>query len=191
MTDDAKWTYDLTTTVLSAEKPGDQYTLLEVEPQFGPWGPWSGWIEGYHLALYEDTKEYDYMTIPAQFQTEYNYSRFVSNDMRLSAPVYGVYNGINCGNYQERGWGSQLSVTGQQYNETLGSYYLLFGYESPYWYNEQTRETQVARARNFYLYRTREKYYTYQKIEQVESDVEVTESDTISNIVKWVKYIEK
>ena len=59
------------------------------------------------------------------------------------------------------------------------------------WFNQNTRQAQVTAAYTQYRYRDRSKIYTYylKKTESLESSTQVTASDGIDNIQRWVKYV--
>ena len=188
VTGDEKWTYDQTTYTTSSSYPGYGYVLCEDEPpQYGPWGPWISY-SGIHFDVIDDTTEYRTIEIPAVMGTEYNYSKWTqySNGTGKSGPSQGYCGGIYCNYYFERGWGSQLSALGVD-NQGVVMY---TSNGSDVWYNETSREYTITPARYEYYYRTREKYCVYKLVTAMESDTEVTESDEVSNIVKWVKYYE-
>ena len=83
--------------------------------------------------------------------------------------------------------GQDLPITGSQNSNSAGFFYL-YG-SAPCWYYEWTR-TVVASYKTQYRYADRSKIYTYyfKKTEQKESTSEIQESDSVSNVQKWVKY---
>lgn len=83
--------------------------------------------------------------------------------------------------------GQDLPITGSQNSNSVGFFYL-YG-SAPCWYYEWTR-TVVASYKTQYRYADRSKSYTYlfKKVEQKESTSEIQESDSVSNVQKWVKY---
>jgi len=67
----------------------------------------------------------------------------------------------------------------------------MYGSAGNTWYNQTTRQVEVTPAYTEYRYRDRELIYTYYhtKTETMESATEVAETESISNVKKWVQYI--
>lgn len=183
---DEKWTYDLTTKTTSDKSTLDGYTLYDSSYVWGNYGSWSGWSD--YPYYNSDSRKVETQSVPASYKTQYNYKRYISADGKTSGPTSGYWGGKNCTTYQERGWSdSALAVTGSQNSNSAGFFYL-YG-SAPCWYYEWTR-TVVASYKTQYRYADRSKIYTYyfKKTEQKESTSEIQESDSVSNVQKWVKY---
>lgn len=187
-----KWTYDYTTKITSSNNSVDGYTLYDTSWVWGNYGSWSGWSTS--AVSGSDSRQVEKRTIPAQYKTQYNYSRWASksNNTGNLGPVKGTWGGVYCQYYFERGWSdSALAVSGTQYSNQVGGNFNLYGNNQ--WFNQTTRSVVTRNAYTEYRYRDRSKTYTYhlKKVENKESSTEITESDTISNVKKWVQYVIK
>ena len=181
-----KWTYDLTTKTVSDKPTLEGYTLYKSNYVWTDYGSWSGWSDSPYYN--SDSRKVETQSVPASYKTQYNYKRYVSSDGKTSGPKSGYWGGKNCTISQERGWSdSALPITGSQNSNSAGFFYL-YG-SAPCWYYEWTR-TVVASYKTQYRYADRSKSYTYffKKVEQKESTSEIQESDSVSNVQKWVKY---
>lgn len=181
-----KWTYDLTTKTVSDKPTLEGYTLYKSNYVWTDYGSWSGWSDSPYYN--SDSRKVETQSVPASYKTQYNYKRYISSDGKTSGPKSGYWGGKNCTIYQERGWSdSALPITGSQNSNSAGFFYL-YG-SAPCWYYEWTR-TVVASYKTQYRYADRSKSYTYlfKKVEQKESASEIQESDSVSNVQKWVKY---
>ena len=166
------WTYDVTTNISSDQAFVDGYTLYDTISEWGEYGDWSEWSVTEVTA--SETREVETRSVWGYFSytcTNCGYH----ND----AP----YTQCVCGYYTEHSdfesiWSTQ-AWTGY-YKHTI---------DEETWY-EWTHENNGA-ERIQYRYRERELIYTYYhtKTETLESTTEVTESDTISNINKYVQYV--
>ncbi len=190
-----KWTYDLTTNITSSSSSVAGYTLYNTTWVWGSYGSWSGWS---NTAVYSsDSRQVETKTIPATYKTQYNYSCYTqySSGTGKRGPWKRSWADIYCQYYHERGWSdTRLSAydTQRAQNPNTGQYetFTCYGSNSNAWYNETTRQVVVTAAYNQYRYRDRSKVYTYYhtKTEAKESFSEVTATDTISNVQKWVQY---
>lgn len=187
-----KWKYKLTTRITSSTSSVPGYTLYNTTWVWGDYGAWSGWTTS--AVSGSDSRQVDTRTQPAQYKTQYNYSRWASksNNTGNLGPVKGTWGGVYCQYYFERGWSdSALAVSGTQYSGQVGGNFNLYGNNQ--WFNQTTRSVVTRNAYTEYRYRDRSKIYTYhlQKEEDKESPTEIAESDTISNVQKWVQYVVK
>jgi len=181
-----KWTYDLTTNITSDQVYIDGYTLYDTTSIWGEYGAWSEWSTTEAVA--SDSREVETNSVAATYKTQYNYSRWTqyANGTGHNGPWEGAWSGIWCGNYKEKGWSdSPLSV----YSNAEG--FPMYGSAGNTWYNQTTRQVEVTPAYTEYRYRDRELIYTYYhtKTETMESATEVAETESISNVKKWVQYI--
>lgn len=187
-----KWKYKLTTRITSNTPDVPGYNLYDTTSVWGDYGAWSGWTNS--AVSGSSSRQVETRTIPATYKTQYNYSRWASksNNTGNIGPVKGTWGGVYCQYYFEKGWSdSPLSVSGTQYSNQTGGNFNLYGNNQ--WFNQSTRSVVVTNAYNQYRYRDRSLIYTYylQKEEEKESPTEVAESDTISNVEKWVQYVTK
>lgn len=199
--DSTKWTYDLVTRKTSSNNTMEGYTLYETSWQWSSYGSWSNWQNS--SVSSSDSRQVETRTIPATYKTQYNYSRWTSNSNNTGhlGPVKGTWGGTYCQYYFERGWSdSPLNVFDTQYSSQVGGNFNLYGSSSNAWYNQTTRSVVVTNAYNQYRYRDRSQVYTYyfKKTEPKESSTEINESinenapsESITNVQKWVKYINK
>lgn len=190
-----KWTYDLTTNITSSSSSVAGYTLYNTTWVWGSYGSWSGWSNT--AVSSSDSRQVETKTIPATYKTQYNYSCYTqySSGTGKRGPWKRSWADIYCQYYHERGWSdTRLSAydTQRAQNPNTGQYetFTCYGSNSNAWYNETTRQVVVTAAYNQYRYRDRSKVYTYYhtKKEAKESYSQITASDTISNVQKWVQY---
>ena len=155
------------------------YTL--VSSQFsGGYTDWSAWSDWSRTAVSNtDTRNVESRNIAAKTHTEYNYSRYYSDDKKWTAPTSGYWNGYNCRNYVERGWGEQLPYYSTQYFSD-GTPFTMYGVEYNVWYNQVTRTVTDQAAYTEYRYRTRSELnnYYYQSSFSDWQTTPVTASDT-------------
>ena len=185
-----KWTYDQTTTTTSDKNTLDGYTLYDTSYVWSNYGAWSGWQNSAIAA--SDSRQVETQNIPATYRTQWLYSRYgsKSNGTGNIGPCKGTWGGVYCQYYVDTGWlDSPKSVSGTQYSSQMGGNFNL--YDNNQWFNEQTRQIIATNAYTQYRYRDRSKVYTYyfKKTESKESDTEVKESNEITNVQKWVKYV--
>ncbi len=185
-----KWTYDQITTATSDKDTLEGYTLYDSSYVWSNYGSWSGWSTSQVSA--SDSRQVETKSVPATYRTQYLYSRYGSNSNGSGniGPCPGTWGGVYCQYYIDTGWiDSPKSVSGTQYSSQMGGYFNL--YDNNQWFNEQTRQVVVTNAYTQYRYRDRSKIYTYyfKKTESKESDTEVKESNEVTNVQKWVKYV--
>ncbi len=185
-----KWKYKETTKITSSQSVVDGYTLYDTTSTWGAWGGWSGWRDS--SVSGSDSREVQTQKVAASYKTQYNYSRWASksNNTGNLGPVKGTWGGVYCQYYFEKGWSdSALSVSGTQYSNQVGGNFNLYGNNQ--WFNQKTKQV-VASYKTQWRYRDRSKIYTYyhKKVEDKESATEVSESDSISDVQKWVQYVE-
>ena len=194
LTGDEKWTYDLVTRKKSSDPTMDGYTKYDETWVWGPWGNWSPWQDA--AVTKTDSRDVKTQQAVAYYNTEYNYDKWsqYSNGTGKNGPWEGKWGGVWCGNHFERGWGGR--ITQVDWSQGFG----IYGQQGvDVWYNEQTRQVPGG-YKTQYSYRDRSKVWTYyfKKTEPMESSTEVVESinetapsESITNVKKWVKYINK
>lgn len=186
---DEKWTYDLTTrtTSNSSTAPAGYSQYKDPTWEWGPYGPWSEWSRTVYTA--SDSRQVENKYYAATTKTVWKYSRDVSSDGKLSTYSLGYY-----GNIQNITLDYRLGTTGTVNGHTrYGPYNGGYGtYLQNHWWNESQATEVVTPAYYMYRYRDRSKVYTYyyHKVEAKESETEILSSDTVSNVQKWVKYLE-
>lgn len=186
---DEKWTYDLTTrtTSNSSTAPAGYSQYKDPTWEWGPYGSWSSWSKTAYTAT--DSRQVENKYYAAATKTVWKYSRDVSSDGKLSTYSLGYY-----GNKQYITLDYRLSSKGTVDGHTrYGSYDGGYGtYLQNYWWNESQATEVVTPAYYMYRYRDRSKVYIYyyHKVESKESETEILPSDTVSNVQKWVKYLE-
>ena len=149
-----EYRYKDSTTIKATSQPatpsGYSFVSSSNTGTYTDWGSWSGWsrtpVSGTAVLQVES------QNIPAQTHTEYNYSKWYSNDRKWTGPTQGTWGGYYCGNYAERGWGSKLGVVDSSQGFNI--------YSGP-WYNEKTRTVTDQAAYTQYRYRTRSEYVNY------------------------------
>ncbi len=195
---DEKWTYDKTTKITSDKDNVDGYTLYDSSYVWSDYGAWSSWSNSYVGS--SDSRNVETRNIAATYKTQYQYSRYYgkSSSWYLSMP----YSSGVCTNLEYTNWldnplpydtsdsdgaqyGRGYNADGVKVTNRNGS-----RWDIP-WFNQNTRQAQVTAAYTQYRYRDRSKIYTYylKKTESLESSTQVTASDGIDNIQRWVKYV--
>ena len=187
-----KWTYDLTTNITSSSSSVSGYTLYDSKWVWGSYGAWSNWssvfVEG------GETRQVENRTVVDQeAYTNYKYYIYRSK-AGYSYGVYNYYGGAShgyCTVYDEINIRYPLPV----YNSSLGLYgpfdsaMFAHSYDSYWFYSGSNYVPAVTHTE--YRFRDRSKVYTYYhtKTEAKESFSEVSGSDEITNVQKWVQYI--
>lgn len=195
---DEKWTYDKTTKITSDKDNVDGYILYDSSYVWSDYGAWSSWSNSYVGS--SDSRNVETRNIAATYKTQYQYSRYYgkSSSWYLSMP----YSSGVCTNLEYTNWldnplpydtsdsdgaqyGRGYNADGVKVTNRNGS-----RWDIP-WFNQNTRQAQVTAAYTQYRYRDRSKIYTYylKKTESLESSTQVTASDGIDNIQRWVKYV--
>lgn len=194
---DEKWTYDKTTKITSDKENVDGYTLYDSSYVWSDYGAWSSWSNSYVGS--SDSRNVETRNIAATYKTQYQYSRYYGKGTYyLSMP----YSSGLCTNLEYTNWldnplpydtsdsdgaqyGRGYNADGVKVTNRNGS-----RWDIP-WFNQNTRQAQVTAAYTQYRYRDRYKIYTYylKKTESLESSTQVTASDEIDNIQRWVKYV--
>jgi len=162
-------------TIISAAKPEtpEGFTLVSSEPtdDYTDWSDWSGWSTT--PVTETDTVDVESKYVSAVTHTEYNYSRYISDDRSWTGPWADTWSGIYCGNYQERGWDRNRLTNKEQRTEYGVTFYIYFDGKKP-WYNEWTQTVTDQAARTEYRYRTRSKLNKYSYTASAYSDWQTT-----------------
>ncbi len=195
---DEKWTYEKTTKITSDKQNVDGYTLYDSSYVWSDYGSWSSWSNSYVAS--SDSRNVETRNIAATYKTQYQYSRYYGKGTYYYSMPYS--SGL-CTNLEYTNWldnplpydksDSDGAQYGRGYNadgvkvvsSRNGS-----RWDIP-WFNQNTRQAQVTAAYTQYRYRDRSKIYTYylKKTESLESSTQITTSDGIDNIQRWVKYV--
>lgn len=188
-----KWTYDLTmrTTSHSSTVPEGYMVYQDPTWVWGAYGAWSSWSRT--GATSSDTRKVETKTVTdREGYTNYKYWIYRTPD------GYGMgtqgWTGTNghgaCTLYDE----INLSYSLPLYNsasELYGPYNSgMFSHSGDsYWFSGGSWWVPAV-THTEYRYADRAKVYTYyyQKIEAKESSAEISVSDTISNVQRWVQY---
>ena len=188
---DTKWTYDLITKTTSSSSTLEGYTLYDTTWEWGAYGNWSGWSDT--KANSSDSRKVETRQVVAStnYKNKYNYYRYAAN-YSGGVSCYQYYAAGGCTNYYEYSFDSEL---GGQYSHD-GHAAFKWYYNGSNWsplYQKTPFITQEVVSYNYktqYRYADRSKVYTYHftKTDRVESNTEVTESESINNIKKMVKY---
>lgn len=182
-----KWTYDLTTNITSDKSSVDGYELYNTTSAYGDYGSWSSWSTTYTSSSSTRQVETKTVTDKAGY-TNYRYWIYRSNDHKTFG-TYG-YSGV-CYNYAEINLNYQLSLVDSG-NKLYGSYNTGCHSWCTKWFFGESKWVPAV-THTEYRYRDRQLVYTYYhtKTESLESTTEVTASDTISNVQRWVQYVTK
>ncbi len=185
-----KWTYDFTTTTTSNQDTLEGYTLYDTSWQWGNYGNWSGWSRTAYSN--SESRQVESTTVTDQnAYTSYNYYyyRYWNSG---AGKYYYTYSSSMGGtkytmslNYQMQWKGDYSGHAG--YVKPGGGHY---NFSGELWFLEYTNVVPAV-THTEWRYRDRQKVYTYyfKKVEQQESATKVEESDTISNVQRWVQYV--
>ncbi len=181
-----KWTYDMTSKVTSDKSSLEGYTLYDVTST-KEYGNWSAYSTTY-------AKKSD--TLDVRTTTMYRYHHFLCPKCGYQDPATGSCSG--CGyNIPSSAW-RVLWLTTKGNTSTSayygGKYYIMNGGKR--WYFEKDGQnngegfTGQPTCTGYSTRTITTKYtYYYTKTESLESFTEISESDTISNVQKWVQYV--
>lgn len=111
---------------------------------------WSGWSWNWIGSYDNITGRRDVRTqsaiVSSNYATQWNYTRYsnrASGGSRFG-PCAGTWSNTYCGNYQERGWGSQLNYWGSAYSNQYGGTFYKYNSSTDPWYNEVSRQVKVS-----------------------------------------------
>ncbi len=188
-----KWTYTLLTKLTSANKTEEGYTLVNSTSAWGDYGDWSAWSKT--AASSSDTRQVETKTVTdKEGYTNYKYWIYRTADgYGYGTKNYNTGSHGACTRYDEINLSYALSVTHSGYG--LYGYYnssmFSHGYDNQWFSGGSSWVPAVTHTE--YRYRDRQLVYTYyhEKTETKESQTQVFESDTISNIQMWNQYIIK
>lgn len=188
-----KWTYDLTTNITSSNKSVEGYTLYNTTWVWGSYGAWSSWSKT--AATGSDSRQVESKTVTDKAAyTNYRYYIYRTADgYGYGTKGYNTGSHGSCTKYDEINLDYALPVHDSSlglygpYNSSMFSH----SYDSYWFFGESKKVAAVTHTE--YRYRDRAKVYTYYhtKTESVESSTEITASDTVSNVQRWVQYIVK
>lgn len=189
-----KWTYDLTTrtTSNSATAPAGFSVYKDPTWVWGEYGAWSSWSKT--AATASDSRKIETKTVTDQAAyTNYKYYIYRTSD-GWGFGTKNYYTGSShgsCTKYDE----INLSYALPLHDASLGLYgpynSSMFSHSGDsYWFFSGSNYV-AAVTHTEYRYADRSKIYTYyyQKIEAKETTTEISASDTVSNVQKWVKYV--
>lgn len=189
---DQKWTYDLTSKTSSSSSSLAGWTKYDTKSAWGDYGSWSDWSDASATASDSRQVETRQVVASTNYKTVYHYFRYAVER------VGGNSNTVSSSNFPTR--------FTYDFDEELVRDGSLNGYARYKWWYSNTNyiavyasspyTTQEVASYNYktqYRYRDRSLVYTYYyyKVEPKESTTEVTASDSISNVQKYVKYINK
>lgn len=202
-----KWTYDETTKITSDKSEVEGYTLYDTTSEWGEYGEWSAWSfnavsasesrqvekKSVHTGYYMDTyntmstggaRQFRSFSIDGKFSS-YGCSSSYGEYHKSTTMTLSEANSVP--KVAEGAYASNCSFPG--YNKGNGTGYILT------WEDGGTYVFFISGNvyNPNYRYRDRKLVYTYwlSKTEAKESTSEVEVSESISNVQKWVKYIEK
>ena len=189
-----KWSYTQRSTTTSSSSTMEGWTPYNSTWVWSSYGNWSGWSRTQYSS--SDSRKVESRTVTDQnAYTSYKYWIYRTPD----GWGYGTQNWSGtsghgaCTVYDEININYELPV----YNSSQGIYgpynSSMFSHSGDsYWFSGGST-WHPAVTHTEWRYADRSKVYTYyfEKYDNLESNTEVTASDSISNIQKWVKYIEK
>ena len=111
------------------------------------WSAWSwSWIGSYDNITERREVSTRSAIASSNYATQWNYTRYsnrASGGSRFG-PCAGTWSNTYCGNYQERGWGSQLNCWGSAYSNQYGGTFYKYNSSTDPWYNEVSRQVKVS-----------------------------------------------
>lgn len=111
------------------------------------WSAWSwSWIGSYDNITGRREVRTQSAIASSNYATQWNYTRYsnrASGGSRFG-PCAGTWSNTYCGNYQERGWGSQLNCWGSAYSNQYGGTFYKYNSSTDPWYNEVSRQVKVS-----------------------------------------------
>ncbi len=194
---DTKYKYVLTSYTTSTSNTKDGWTLYDTTWEWGNYGSWSDWSTT--QATSSDSRKVETKIEENTYETGrtlFNYSHYEYWNTTYQA-TYWTYsyeaaalNGTNI-IYEELGWSTTELFLYTKYGESEQSWGT--EYNGEVWYNEQTKPETVTETITYYRYADRSKVYTYhfKKSENKEATTDPSNQTGVSNVVKWVKYIEQ
>jgi uncharacterized repeat protein (TIGR02543 family) len=188
-----KWTYDLTTRTTSGSATAPEGFSAYQDPTWvwGEYGAWSSWSKT--SATASDSRKVETKTVTDKAAyTNYKYYIYRTSDgWGYGTKNYQVGSHGACTKYDE----INLSYALKVYDSSLGLYgpynSSMFSHSGDsYWFFSGSSKVPAV-THTEYRYADRSKVYTYyyQKIEAKETTTEISASDTVSNVQKWVKYV--
>lgn len=200
-----KWSYDKITNIKSDVEEVEGYTLYDTTFEWSDWGNWSSWSNTKPNPGAGDSRQVETRNIAATYKTQYQYERCYGKGSSGYYLSYPWQSGV-CQTWEWTNWlDNPLPCEGLDSSINSAAYYYGRGYNTDGvyvtgkngsrwdipWWSQNTRQVQVTPAYTQYRYRDRDKIYTYYltKSEQKESNTEISESDDIKNVQKWVKYV--
>ena len=200
-TDDVKWSYTLREFNQSSSDKMDGWTPLPGDAGKKQTGmtDWSNWV--YYNPGEDNGREtvYEHHKVSSNYKTVWHYYRYVSGPSGWNSwtvyvnPYY--YAGYT---YQEIDLEDELPArTGSgsgsyDGHQAYGNYYIS-GWDCPAWYLSGTTSEWVSdNYEDRWKYRDPiYAYYFYRDVNIPDSETDPTGQANVSNVQKWVKYIEK
>lgn len=199
-----KWSYDKKTTITSDKSEVEGYELESSTYVWSDYGAWSGWSNTAVAA--SDSRAVETKNIAATYKTQYQYERCYGKGSTGYYYSYPWQSGV-CQTWEWTNWlDSPLPLEGLDSSINSGAYYYGRGYNADGvkvtdrngsrwdipWWSQNTRQVQATAAYTQYRYRDRSKIYTYtlSKVDHLEAEEKPEESTDISNIKRWVKFVE-
>ena len=188
-----KWKYTLTTrtTSNSATAPAGYTSYKDATWVWGEYSSWSSWSTTAVSA--SDSRKIETKTVTdREAYTNYKYYIYRTSDgYGYGTKNYNTGSHGACTKYDEINLSYALALQDSA-NGLYGPYdssMFSHSYDKYWFFGGSTPVAAVTHTE--YRYADRSKVYTYyyQKVEEKESATQVTASDTISNVQKWVQYV--
>ena len=189
---DTKWTYDLTSYTTSSSSSLSGWTQYNSTWVWSDWGSWSSWSKT--AVSGSDFRQVNTKTVTDQAAyTNYNYYYYRYWNSSASKYYYTYGPGMGGTKYTKT-LTSPMTYHNtydgyNAYTKSGGGYY---NFSGEIWFLESTQNV-AAKTHTEYQYRDRSKVYTYyySKVDNLEATSDPTGQENVSNVQKWVKYIEK
>ena len=192
-----KYTYTFTSYTTSAEPSLSGWTLYDKKSEWGNYGSWSEWST--NKVTDSDSRKVETKEEPYTYNTGrklFNYSHYKYWNTTYNAWYYtysheaAAMHGNNIV-YEELGWSTTELFLNTKFGNSNQSYGTRVN--GIPWFNEVVKEETATGYTTYYRYadRTMVTTYYYKKIEERETLNDPSGQNGVSNVVKYVKYIEK
>ena len=189
---DTKWTYDLTSYTTSSSSSLSGWTQYNSTWVWSDYSAWSSWSKTAVSA--SDSRQVNTKTVTDQAAyTNYNYYYYRYWNSSAGKYYYTYGSGMGGTKYTKTLTSPMTYYNTydgyKAYQKSGGGYY---NFSGEIWFLESTQNV-AAKTHIEYQYRDRSKIYTYyyKKVESKEATSDPTGQTNVSNVQKWVKYIEK
>lgn len=192
-----KYIYTFTSYTTSTEPSLSGWTLYDKKSEWGNYGSWSEWST--NKVTDSDSRKVETKEEPYTYNTGrklFNYSHYKYWNTTYNEWYYtysheaAAMHGVNIV-YEELGWSTTELFLNTKFGNSNQSYGTRVN--GIPWFNEVVKEETTTGYTTYYRYadRSMNTTYYYEKTETRETLIDPSGQDGVSNVVKYVKYIEK